>query len=153
MRTIGWLSIIFPPVTLSLTSTIILHQSLVNGPHKCQFLGPLILKCHRILWTQRDGAHAAQGWTHMRAHAQISACSVPSLCLNGVFIGSHLVRSKSSQESPCPIQVKLISVLCLILGLYKRKWETALLVGWYWYQDTSQVCLFCLKPKFSRAGT
>lgn len=74
-----------------------------------------------------------------RTHTQISAWSVSSLCLNGVFIGFHFVHSKSSQGSPCPLQVKLISALRLILGPCKRNWETALLVGWHWYQDTSCV--------------
>ncbi len=73
-------------------------------------------------WSTRDAG--------LNTHAS-TYTNICLLCAIAVFEWSvywHLLCSKSSQESPCPFKVKLISVLCLILGLYKRKWEKALLV-------------------------
>lgn len=106
-----------------------LHQSLVNGAHRCQFLGSLISKCQRTLRAPRE-----------REHTQIFDCLVSSLCLNGVLIDSRLVRSKSSHESPCPLQVKLIS--SFVFDLRSVQKEPALPV-WICNRPPTQALQLC----------
>lgn len=61
--------------------------------HKCQFLGSLILKCHRILSgaSEKEHMHGKLTHTYENIHKYLS---VSSPCLNGEFIGSDLDHSK-----------------------------------------------------------
>lgn len=99
----------------------LLHQSLVNACSQVPISGFFDLEVSQNTLDPPRWSTCGAG---PNTHAQISACSESLPCLNGAFIGSDLVHGKSSRETPCPLQVKLISALCLILGLFKRNWET-----------------------------
>ena len=136
--------------------TIILHQSLVKLCSQVPISGVSDLGVSQDSFGPACGS---EGWTHTHTHthtiplAQISACSVSQLRLNGVFIGSRSVRCKSSQESLCPLRVKLLSALCLISGLCKKEsGKRRCSQGWHWYQDTSGMgCCVWSKNKCPRA--